>query len=123
MTNQETGTSGPQAKETASIEDFGKFDIRIGKILAAEKVPDAQKLVRLLVDAGESSPRSIISGIAEHYPDPGVLVGKSVPVLLNLPWRLIRGNESQGMVLYAVSNEKLTTLEPHHDMPPGTAVR
>lgn len=111
------------SKETIGIDDFGKLDIRIGKILAAEKVPDAEKLVKLLIDTGEPSPRRIISGIAQHYPDPGVLVGKSVPVLLNLPPRTIRGNESEGMVLYAVSGEKLTTLEPDGDMPSGTAVR
>ncbi|MBI5798417.1 MAG: hypothetical protein HZB10_00610, partial [Candidatus Yonathbacteria bacterium] len=85
-----------------TFDEFKKAEIKIGTILSAEKVLDADKLIKLMVNLGEEHPRQILSGIAEHYPDPSVLVGKQVPVLANLPTRTIRGLESMGMVLYAV---------------------
>src|SRR3989304_8209180 len=85
-----------------TFDEFKKAEIKIGTILSAEKVPDADKLIKLVVHLGEYVPRQILSGIAEHYSDPSVLVGKQVPILANLPTRTIRGLESQGMVLYAV---------------------
>jgi len=110
-------------EQKISIDDFAKLNIKIGKIISAEKVPDADKLVTFSVDVGEETPRQIVSGIAAHYPDPAVLVGKSVPVLTNLAPRMIRGIESNGMILYAVAEDGLTTLEPGQDTAPGTAVR
>ncbi|MDO8572740.1 MAG: hypothetical protein Q7S11_03160 [bacterium] len=107
-----------------SIEDFAKLKIKIGKILSAEKVPDADKLIKFTVDLGEGSPRQILSGIAMHYPDPSVLVGKQVPVLTNLAPRVIRGHESQGMILYAVGEgEHFTTVEPAKEVPVGTPLK
>lgn len=103
-----------------SFEDFSKLDIRIGKILSAEVVPDADKLLVLSIDVGEDAPRTIVSGIREYYPEPEVLIGKKVPVLLNLAPRMIRGVESQGMVLYAVGENALTTLESDAEV--GTQV-
>jgi methionine--tRNA ligase beta chain len=110
-------------KEKISIEDFAKLNIKIGKILSAEKVPDADKLLKLMIDVGEEAPRQILSGIAMHYPDPSVLVGKQVPVLTNLAPRTLRGYESNGMVLYAVGEEILTTVEPPREVPPGTPLK
>lgn len=110
--------------EKISIEDFVKLKIKIGKILSAEKVPEADKLIKFTVDLGEETSRQILSGIAIHYPDPSVLIGKSVPVLVNLTPRIIRGHESQGMILYAVGEgENFTTLEPAKEVPPGTSVQ
>ncbi|MEK7568873.1 MAG: methionine--tRNA ligase [Patescibacteria group bacterium] len=106
-----------------TFAEFKKADIRIGTILSAEKVPEADRLIKLMVNLGEESPRQILSGIAEHYPDPSVLVGKQVPVLANLPTRTIRGLESQGMVLYAVGEGFLTTVEPEREVPRGTPVQ
>ncbi len=106
-----------------TFDEFKKAEIRIGTILSAEKVPDADKLIKLMVNLGEENPRQILSGIAEHYPDPSVLAGKQVPVLANLPTRMIRGLESQGMVLYAVGEGFLTTVEPSREIPPGTPVQ
>lgn len=110
-------------EEIISIEDFAKVKIKIGTILSAEKVPDTDKLIKFMVDAGEGTPRQILSGIATHYPDPSVLVGKKVPVLVNLAPRVIRGHESQGMILYAVHENFLTTLSPTSDVPNGTEIR
>ncbi len=106
-----------------NFEDFTKLDIRIGTIASVEKVPDADRLLRLMVDLGEETERQIVSGIAEHFPEPEVLVGRQVPVLLNLEPRTIRGVESQGMILYVVGDDTLTTLEPSEKTPNGTSVK
>jgi len=106
-----------------TFEEFKKAEIKTGKILSAEKVPDADKLIKLTVDIGEETPRQILSGVALHYPDPSVLVGKLVPVLANLPTRTIRGLESQGMVLYAVGEGFATTVEPGTEIPAGTPIQ
>ena len=71
----------------------------------------------------EQDIRQILSGIAMHYEDPSVLVGKQVPVLANLPTRTIRGLESQGMVLYAVGEGFLTTVNPDREIPNGTPIQ
>src|SRR3989344_4367659 len=115
---------GAVSEEKISIEDFAKLKIKIGKILSAEKVPDADKLIKFMVDLGEGSPRQILSGIAIHYPGPSVLVGKQVPVLANLAPRVIRGHESQGMILYAVGEgEHFPTVEPAKEIPVGTPLK
>lgn len=106
-----------------TFDEFKKAEIKIGKILAAERVPEADRLLKLSIDLGEETPRQILSGIAEYYPDPAILVGKQVPVLANLPTRTIRGLESQGMVLYAVGEGFLTTVEPSREVPPGTNIQ
>ena len=106
-----------------TFDEFKKAEIKIGTILSVEKVTDTDKLLKLVINLGEENPRQILSGIAEHYPDPSVLVGKQVPVLVNLPPRMIRGLESQGMVLYVVGDGFLTTLEPAREVPAGTPVQ
>jgi methionyl-tRNA synthetase len=106
------------------FEDFQKLEIKIGEILEAEAVPEADRLLKFKVDLGEGDIRIIISGVREHYPDPAVLIGRQVPVLVNLAPRMIKGIESQGMILYAVGEgENFTTLEPSKKIPPGTIVR
>jgi methionyl-tRNA synthetase len=75
------------------------MDIRTGKILEAEKVPKADKLLKLLVDIGMEQ-RTIVSGIAEHF-TPEEVIGKEVSVLVNLAPRKLRGIESNGMILMA----------------------
>jgi len=107
-----------------SYDDFAKLDIRIGTITEAEKVEGADKLLRLMVDLGEEKDRQIVSGIAPHFSDPQVLLGRQVPVLINLEPREIRGVESQGMILYVVGDGFLHTLEPgEKNVPPGTPIR
>jgi methionyl-tRNA synthetase len=109
-------------KEEITFEDFTKMDIRLGKILTAEKVKKADKLLKMTVDTGIDV-RTIISGIAEHY-TPDEVVGRTVQVLLNLAPRKIRGIESQGMILMA-ENEKgeLSFMSPEKAFDPGGGVR
>jgi methionyl-tRNA synthetase len=106
-----------------NLDDFKKCEIKIGTVLSAEKVPEADRLVKLSIDLGEGSPRQIISGIAEFFPDVPVLIGRQVPVLTNLEPRTIRGLESNGMVLYSVGDTFLATLSPDGTVPNGTPVQ
>jgi methionyl-tRNA synthetase len=90
------------------------MDLRVGTILAAEKMPKADKLLILKVDTGIDQ-RTIVSGIAEHF-NPEALIGKKVTVLVNLVPRTLRGVESQGMILLAENqNGKLVFINPDHD--------
>ncbi|MBI3458954.1 hypothetical protein HY061_01685 [Candidatus Azambacteria bacterium] len=106
-----------------SFDEFKKVEIKIGTILMAEKIPEADRLIKLSIDVGEETPRVIISGIAEYYLEPAILIGKQVPVLVNLTPRTILGHESQGMVLYAVGDGFLTTLSPENKIPSGTKIQ
>ncbi len=107
-----------------TIEDFSKVEIRAGKILSAEKIPDTDKLLKLMVDLAEPTPRQIVSGISLYFPDPAVLVGKTAMFVTNLEPRMIKGYESNGM-LFAVSTPegKFSLLEPNPDIPPGTKAK
>jgi len=107
-----------------SYDDFAKVEIRVGKILSAEKIPDTDKLLKLSVSFAEEAPRQIVSGIALYFPDPGVLVGKKCMFVANLEPRTIRGFESNGM-LFAISTEdgKFSLLEPSQDIPEGTKAK
>ncbi|HEY4493858.1 MAG TPA: hypothetical protein VJB95_00270 [Candidatus Paceibacterota bacterium] len=104
-----------------NLEEFKKVEIIVGQILSVEKVPDTDKLLRLSVDLGEDKPRQVISGIAPYFPDHSVLVGKKCMFVANLEPRVIRGLESQGMIL-AVSTDdgKFSLLEPNLEIPVGT---
>ncbi|HPN20107.1 MAG TPA: methionine--tRNA ligase subunit beta, partial [Chitinophagales bacterium] len=95
----ETTNALQPAKPEITYDDFSKLDIRTGKIIEAEKVPKADKLLKLLVDIGIEQ-RTIVSGIAEHF-SPEEIVGKEVSVLINLAPRKLRGIESNGMILMA----------------------
>jgi methionyl-tRNA synthetase len=98
-------------KETITFEDFSKLDIRIGTIVAAEKMPKAKKLLVLKVETGLDS-RTIVSGIAESFA-PEDLIGKKVSVLINLAPRELRGVTSEGMILMTENGDgKLVFLNP-----------
>ena len=105
-----------------TIEDCKKIDMRIGKIISAERLDGSDKLLKILVDIGEETPRQILSGIAEFTPDPSSLVGKQVPVIVNLEPRIIRGETSFGMML-ATSNDKPVLLHPAEVVEPGSLVK
>ncbi|MFM2269377.1 MAG: Methionine--tRNA ligase [Bacteroidota bacterium] len=109
-------------KETIQFDDFAKMDIRTGKIVAAERVPKADKLLKLDVDLGFET-RTIVSGIAEHFA-PDAIIGQSVVVLANLAPRKLRGIESNGMILMAENAEgKLTFVSSPADFGNGFTVR
>ncbi|RSC95217.1 methionine--tRNA ligase [Tenacibaculum singaporense] len=98
-------------KETIQFDDFTKMDIRIGTIVAAEKVAKTKKLLKLTVDVGIDT-RTIVSGIAESF-KPEDIVGQQVSVLCNLAPRKLRGVESQGMILMTDTPDgKLAFVQP-----------
>lgn len=104
-----------------SFEDFKKLDLRVGKILKAERITGADKLLRLEVDIG-SETRQLVAGIAEHYA-PEALVGREIVVLTNLEPRVLKGVESQGMLLAADVNGEPVLLSPDREVPPGSIVK
>lgn len=106
-----------------SYEDFAKLEITIGEIRSVEVVADADKLLRLTVEFGEDSPRQIISGIREYFEDPQSLVGTQCPFITNLEPRVIRGFESQGMILAASADDTFALLVPSQKMPIGTRIK
>lgn len=98
-------------------------DIRIGTIIEAEKVADADKLLRFIVDFGTEK-RQILSGIAQFYPDPSVLIGLQFPFFLSIPPRTIRGLVSDGMLMAIDPGDgSIIMLKPEKDVPKGAVVR
>ncbi|MGB3019985.1 MAG: hypothetical protein WBB58_02080 [Microgenomates group bacterium] len=106
-----------------SIDDFKKLEIKIGKVKSVEKVENADKLLKFIFDIGNGEERQILAGIAEFYTDLESLVGMEVPLLLNLEPRMMRGQESQCMMLAADDGEKAVLLHPDKDIPAGSIVR
>jgi len=109
-------------KDNISFDDFSKLDLRIGTVLEAEKVKDADKLLKLLIDLG-SEIRTVVSGIAADFV-PQELIGKQVTVITNLEPRKIKGILSQGMILLTEDEKKrLVFVSPESDVLPGAEVR
>jgi methionyl-tRNA synthetase len=108
--------------EEVTYDDFAKLDIRIGTIVAAEKVPDTDKLIKCTIDFGEFGTRTIVSGIAE-WKTPEDLVGKQCPYIVNLAPRVLRGIESQGMLLAGSDESGLALLHPERAAAPGTKLK
>src|SRR3984957_7317078 len=105
-----------------SYDDFAKLDIRVGTVIAAEMVPDADKLIKCTIDFGELGERTIVSGIAQ-WKKPEELVGKQLPYIVNLAPRVLRGVESQGMLLAASDESGVALLQPERKMPPGAKLK
>ncbi len=103
-----------------SIDEFSNVELKIGKVISAERVINSEKLLRLIVDLGEENQRQIIAGIGKAY-EPEVLIGKEIVVVANLAPRMMMGLESQGMVL-AVGNPSVL-LMPEKEVPPGSLAR
>lgn len=117
--NQQPVTSNQ--KPEIVFDDFAKIDLKVGKIVSAEKVENADKLLKLAVDLGFET-RTIVSGIALHF-KPEDIVGKQVTVVTNLAPRKMRGIESNGMILMAEDNNgKLHFINPETDINPGAGV-
>ena len=104
-----------------TFDDFMKLDIRIGTVTAADKVPGADKLIRLELDMGGET-RQVVAGMVPAYA-PEEFIGKQVPILVNLEPRTLRGVESQGMILAADVDGKPVMLIPDKEVPPGSVVR
>lgn len=106
----------------ATIEDFQKLEIKIGKIKTAEKAAGTDKLLKLIFDFGGEE-RQIISAIAEYFPDPSALVGKAMPVITNLEPRVFRGYESQGMIVTVDAGGRPVFLNPEEEVPAGSMIK
>ena len=119
--NEQAAWQPQAAKEDIQFEDFTKLDIRIGTILEAKPVPKTSKLMQLLVDTGLDK-RTIVSGVSESF-KPEDMIGKQVPVLINLKPRSFRGIESHGMILYPSDAEgKYLLMSPSKEVRPGTVL-
>ncbi len=107
---------------TVTFDDFVKIDLRVAKVIEAFVHPNADKLVVLKIDLGTEQ-RQICAGIRGHY-DPAALVGRLIVVVANLAPRMMRGQESKGMLLAASSpdHSRVILLQPDADIEPGSKV-
>ena len=126
---KQTATPAAQPKKETGkpviqYDEFKKMDLRVAKILSAERVQGADKLLKLSVDSGDGEPRTVVAGIAQYY-STDELVGRSVVLLANLAPAKIRGVESQGMLLAADVEGRAILLQPDPEKstPAGATVR
>lgn len=120
--NEAINITANPSKALIEFDDFGKMDIRVGTIIAAEKVAKTKKLLKLTVDTGIDK-RTVVSGIAEHY-EPENIIGQQVSILVNLAPRNLKGIESQGMILMAENkNGELCFMSPTKPFNNGSEVR
>lgn len=112
----------PAVSDVISFDDFAKVKLKVGRVKEAIAHPNADKLLLLKVDLGTET-RQIVAGIKAHY-TPEQLIGKSVVIVANLAPRVMRGQESQGMLLAASTPDKtqVIILTTDADVPPGSAV-
>ena len=106
-----------------TIEDFKKCEIRIGKVISAEKVDGSEKLIKFIFDVGAGEQRQIIGGLGLSYLNPETLVGRQMPLILNLEPRKLMGLESQGMIIAADKEGLPVILMPDEEVPPGSPVK
>jgi methionyl-tRNA synthetase len=105
------------------IDTFARVDMRVGTVVVAERVPNADKLLRLEVDIGESAPRQIVAGIAPYY-EADKLIGRRIVVVSNLQPRKLRGLESNGMLLAASAEaDRPVLVTVTEDVPNGARLR
>lgn len=112
-------TDNAAAKPEITYDDFAKLDIRVGTVVAAEMVPEADKLIKCTIDFGALGTRTIVSGIAEHVA-PEVLVGKQLPYVVNLAPRKLKGVVSEGMLVAGQDERGLALITPERIVEKGT---
>lgn len=110
-----------QQMEYITIDEFARIELRVAKVLEAQKIEGADKLLKLIVDLGDEK-RQIVAGIAKHY-TPDELVGKKIVVVANLKPAKLRGVESQGMLLAASIGDELCLITPEKDIKEGAKVK
>ena len=112
-------------KPMIRYEDFQKMELKTGRIIEAAPHPKADRLLILTVDVGEDTPRTIVAGLAVHYPDPTTLCGQTVIAVTNLEPATLRGVTSEGMLLAAGGKDHLglLTVHTHAECPTGQIVR
>ena len=120
--NEAAAYQAPEVKEIVSFEDFQKTDIRVGTVLECIKAPKSDKLLQFRIDDGMNC-RTILSGIAQHYPEPEKLVGTQVCFIANFAPRKLRGIDSEGMILSAENSDgKLVLITPSANVTNGAQV-
>ena len=110
----------PPSPSLVSIADFKRLDLRVAKVLEARAHPNADKLILLKVDVGDQQ-KQIIAGLRAWY-TPESLVGRSIIVVNNLQPAMLRGEESNGMLLAATSGDQVIFLTPERDCVPGAKI-
>ena len=117
---QATKQKEAERKEEIGSEELEKIDLRIGKVLSCERHPNADKLFILKVDLGAGEVRQIVSGLAQSY-TPGQVIGKNIVVVANLKPAVIRGVESEGMLLAGKLGNQISVVEVN-GLEPGAKV-
>lgn len=107
---------------TIPFEEFQKVELKIAKIIEAERVEGSEKLLKLKADIGNNEMRQIIAGIGKSY-EPENLIGKEIVIVANLEPRMLMSLESQGMVLAASSENGPVLLMPEKETAPGAQIR
>ena len=117
-----SAASGPSSSEIISFDDFLKVKMRIGRVVEANDHPNADKLMVMKVDLGDEQ-RQIVAGLKGYY-TPEELVGRNLVIVTNLAPRMMRGQQSQGMLLAAVTADQsqVVVLTTESDIAPGCAV-
>ena len=115
-------SESPAGPATITFDDFAKLDLRVARVIEARPHPNADKLILIKVDLGTEQ-RQIVAGIRGYY-EPEALVGKLIVVVKNLAPRVMRGEESQGMLLAASNDDRsqVVLVSPLVDVPPGAKV-
>lgn len=108
--------------QIVSYEEFSKMDLRIGKIVKAEHVPDSRNLVKLMIDVGSGEMRQGLAGIAQIYSPEG-LEGKHVAIIVNLQPRRMFGLESNVMILAAEDEATISLLQPDKPVKVGSKIK
>jgi methionyl-tRNA synthetase len=125
MQKMQQGSTSPEKKEELthmiSIDDFKKVELKTARVLSAEKIEGADKLLRLEIEVGPEK-RQLVAGIAQHYV-PEELAGKTIIIVSNLQPAKIRGIESQGMLLAVTDGDKLSLLTPDREVDSGKIIR
>lgn len=109
-------------EETVSFEEFSKMDLRVGKIIKAERVAGSKNLIRMFIDIGEGENRQAVAGIAQHY-SPQEIEGKQVAVIANLKPKRIFGMESNVMILAAEDENTVSILLSDRPVNVGSKIR
>lgn len=109
------------ASETIKYDHFAKLDLRVAEVLAARPHPNADKLLLLQIKVGETE-KQIVAGIRGHY-EPEQLVGRQIVVLNNLEPAMLRGEESEGMLLAASDEQGVVLLRPDRETVPGSKIK
>ena len=120
--NEAAPKTEPMVAPQATIQDFQKLALRVGIVVSAEDHPKADRLLVLKVDVGESVPRQLVAGIKQSY-QAADLIGKRVVVIINLKPAVLRGIESQGMILAATDLSSVVLLSPEKPLSAGCIVR